>query len=348
VLLYLHIPFCDSKCFYCSFNSYTDLLHLKTKYMKAVKTQLLFELERFKVKKSSIETVFIGGGTPSTVEAKLYENFIDLLSPYLKEDMEFTTEANPNSATLQWLKEMKNLGVNRVSFGVQSFDEEKLKYLGRNHSPKDALTAVENAYKIGIKNISIDIIYDTIKDTKKLLKKDLQTAFSLPINHISSYSLTIEKATKFYQEKTLPKDDENLAFWFVDEVKKRFPQYEISNFGKYKSKHNLGYWQLKDYIGIGSGAVGFFKDKRFYPHTNVKKYIEDPLFHKVEHLSKQDLLTEKIFLGLRSEVGVEKTLLPEDKTKLLLEEKKLYEKNSKVFNKNFFLADELALFLIED
>jgi len=347
VLLYLHIPFCDSKCFYCSFNSYTDLIHLKTNYMKAIKAQLPFELKRFEVEKNSIETLFIGGGTPSTVEPKLYEEFIDILKPYLKKDAEFTTEANPNSATYEWLKGMRLLGVNRVSFGVQSFDEQKLKYLGRNHSQKEAKTAIENAYKAGIKNISIDIIYDTQKDTKKLLKQDLLTAFNLPINHLSSYSLTIEKATKFYHDKTLPKDDENLAFWFVDEVKKRFPQYEISNFGEYKSKHNLGYWQLKDYIGIGSGAVGFLKNKRFYPQTNVKKYIEDPTSHRVEKLSKEDLLTEKIFLGLRSEVGVEKSILPKEKIKLLLKEKKLYEKNSKIFNKNFFLADELALFLIE-
>jgi len=348
VLLYLHIPFCDSKCFYCSFNSYTDLLHLKNEYMQALQSQLLYELERFQVEKNSIETIFIGGGTPSTVEPNLYEKFIDTLLPYLKKDVEFTTEANPNSATYEWIKAMKNLGVNRISFGVQSFDEKKLKYLGRNHSPKDAIKAIENAHKAGIKNISLDIIYDTVKDTKELLKNDLQIAFNLPINHISSYSLTIEKATKFYQEKTSPKDDENLAFWFVDEVKKRFPQYEISNFGNYRSKHNLGYWQLKDYIGIGSGAVGFLKNERFYPQTNVKKYLEDPTSHRVEKLSKQDLLTEKIFLGLRSEVGVETSLLPKDKVKLLLEEKKLYEKNSKIFNKNFFLADELALFLIED
>jgi len=348
LLLYLHIPFCDSKCFYCSFNSYTDLIHLKKEYMRAIHTQLLYDLERFKVKKESIETIFIGGGTPSTVEPKLYQEFFKTLQPYIKKEAEFTTEANPNSATKEWLKGMKELGVNRISFGVQSFDEQKLKYLGRNHSQKDAINAVKNAFDSGIKNISLDLIYDTHLDTKELLQKDLQTALLLPVNHLSAYSLTIEKATKFFNQKTTSKDDEDLSIWFINTIKKSFPHYEISNFGTYTSKHNLGYWQLKNYIGIGSGGVGFLNNKRFYPTTNVQNYIKDPLKHKVEKLTQKDIVTEKIFLGLRSIVGVDEKLLNQQKLSLLIKENKLYKKDGKIFNKNFLLADELALFLIED
>ena len=348
MLLYLHIPFCDSKCFYCSFNSYTYLLHLESEYFKAIIKQLDYELKKFKVEKNSIETIFIGGGTPSTVEPKYYEEFIKTIQPYLKSYTEFTTEANPNSATKEWLKGMKELGVNRVSFGVQSFDSDKLRYLGRNHSKYDAIKAIETAYKIGIKNISLDLIYDTYLDNKELLQKDLDLVFSLPINHLSSYSLTIEKATKFYHDKITPKDDETLSFWFVEEIKKHFPQYEISNFGTYHSKHNLGYWQLKDYIGIGSGAVGFLKDKRFYPSQNVQTYIKNPLIQKTEQLSYKDIKTEKIFLGLRSKVGVSLDILDSKKVKLLHSENKITIKNNRLYNNNFFLADEIALFLIED
>ncbi len=315
--------------------------------MKAVNKQLMFELEKFQVLKNSIETVFIGGGTPSTVEPNFYKEFFEILKPYLKHEAEITTEANPNSADHEWLKGMYELGINRISFGVQSFDERKLLYLGRNHTAKDALTAIETAYKTGFKNISLDLIYDTCLDTEKLLENDIKTAFSLPVNHISSYSLTIEKATKFYQQKVKPKDDENIAFWFVDKIKEKFPQYEISNFGIYQSKHNLGYWMLKNYIGIGSGAVGFLEDKRYYPSTNVKNYINNPIKQRVENLSLDDIKTEKIFLGLRSKVGVDISLLSHDKVKLLIKEKKLYEQNHRVYNNDYFLADELSLFLMQ-
>jgi len=326
-------------------------MHLKKAYSKAITVQLKYELQRYDINKNSIQTLFIGGGTPSTLEPKLYEKFLEILSPYLKKDIEFTTEANPNSATYDWLRQMKNLGVNRVSFGVQSFHDQKLKYLGRNHSNKDAVNAVENAYKADIQNISLDLIYDTLCDTKDLLKRDLDIAFSLPINHISSYSLTIEKATKFHHDNISPKDDESLAYWFVEKIKERFPQYEISNFGLYKSKHNIGYWKLKNYIGIGSGAVGFLENKRFYPTTNVKNYIKNPLSQKTESLSKKDIKTEKIFLGLRSFIGVKKDILSLnelEKANILVKEGKLICDNLQLFNPNYFLADEIALFLMED
>ena len=315
--------------------------------MNSILTQLEFELEKFDVQKNSIETIFIGGGTPSTVEPKLYEPFFKKLQPYLKKDAEITTEANPNSASFEWLKGMSQLGVTRTSFGVQSFDEKKLNYLGRNHTSKDAQKAILDAHKVGFKNISLDIIYDTHHDTKKLLQDDLDIAFSLPINHLSAYSLTIEKATKFYHDKTQPKDDESLAFWFVQNIKQKLPQYEISNFGTYHSLHNIGYWKLKNYIGIGSGAVGFLKNKRYYPTTNVKNYIHSPLTQREELLSSEDIKTEKIFLGLRSIVGVSKELLPTKKTDILLHENKLYEKNGRVYNPNYFLADEISLFLMQ-
>ena len=202
MLVYIHIPFCDSKCFYCSFNSYVDKFDLKQEYMQSLKTQLLFELERFEVKKNQIKSVFIGGGTPSTIKAKNYEEIFKILKPFLTKGAEITTEANPNSATKEWLNQMFNLGVNRVNFGVQSFDEKKLKLLNRAHSKNQAIKAVENAKEVGFENISIDLIYGVSCDSKELLKNDIEIASSLPINHLSAYALTIEENTPF---EKLPK-----------------------------------------------------------------------------------------------------------------------------------------------
>ncbi len=350
MLLYIHIPFCDSKCHYCAFNSYVDKFNLKESYSIAILKQLEYELKRFKVQNNTIETLFLGGGTPSTMNAKLYKDLFVMLKPYLANNAEITTEANPNSANTIWIKEMKKLGVNRISFGVQSFDKEKLKYLGRNHSADEAKDAISNAYKIGIKNISLDLIHGCETDNKKLLQNDLNIAFSLPINHISSYSLTIEKNTDFYKKKVKNKESVNEQKWLYDQIVKRgFTQYEISNFGKYHSSHNLGYWEHKDYIGIGAGAVGFLKNKRFYPHKNIENYIKDPIFFNIEYLSKEDLKTEKIFLGLRSIVGFNIDILNKNelkKIKILLDEEKIRHKDNIIFNNNYLLSDEIALFIL--
>ncbi len=318
--------------------------------MRAILKQLEHELIRFKIKKESIQTLFIGGGTPSTVEPDLYKPFFTSLKPYLQKDAEITTEANPNSATSKWLKGMRELGVNRISFGVQSFDDNKLKILGRNHTSHLAIEAVKEAYKIGFKNISIDLIYGTSVDDKNLLANDLKIAFSLPINHLSAYSLTIEEKTLFFNTPQMQNDDENLAYWFVKEIQKRgLPQYEISNFGTYKSKHNLGYWQYKNYIGIGSGAVGFFKERRFYTQSRVESYIENPIDIKEEILNNEAIKSEKILLGLRSIVGVCKDILQTkqyENGQILVKEKKLTFKNGRFFNPNYFLSDEIALYIL--
>jgi len=317
--------------------------------MDAIMIQLESEFQRFNVKVNSIETVFIGGGTPSCVDPEEYQPFFDFVTPFLTKEAEVTTEANPNSATHTWLKGMFDLGVNRVSFGVQSFNEEKLTRLNRNHTPTDALSAIQNAKKIGFKNLSLDLIYGTDIDSKELLTYDIETAFSLPINHISAYSLTIEEGTKFFETPEVSKDDETIAFWFVNEIKKRgFASYEISNFGTYQSKHNKGYWEYKDYLGIGSGAVGFLKDKRFYTQNDVHAYIENPLNISEEALSQEDIKHEKILLGLRSTVGFCKELLSDaelTKVQHLIEEKKITYHDKRYYNSNFFLADELTLYI---
>ena len=348
MLLYIHIPFCDSKCSYCAFNSYVDKFHLKQMYMKALEVQLDFELKRFKATKKSIKTIFIGGGTPSTVEPQLYKNIFNTLKPFLDDNIEITSEANPNSATKKWLSGMFELGVNRISFGVQSFDTNKLKLLNRSHSKEDAIDSINNAKEIGFQNLSLDLIYATLGDSKELLQNDLKEAFKLPINHLSAYALTIEEGTVFESKPHMSKETLALTEWFFTQIKQKFEQYEISNFGSYKSKHNLGYWKYEDYIGLGSGAVGKLDLKRFYPDTNLEKYIQNPLNIRVENLSEEDKKIEQLFLGLRSSVGIDKNILNKSELKntlILVKEKKLILLDGTFYNTNYLLADEIALFI---
>jgi len=317
--------------------------------MLALKVQLEHELQRFEAQKESIETVFIGGGTPSTVSPELYEPIFKLLAPYLQKEAEITSEANPNSATLTWLEGMQRLGVNRISFGVQSFNAEKLKILNRAHTPQMAIDAVNNAAKIGFKNISLDLIYATLGDTKELLQKDVQTAFTLPINHVSAYALTIEEGTAFENKKEMSSEQLELTSWLFGAIQKHgFKQYEISNFGTYQSAHNLGYWLYKDYMGVGAGAVGKLGMIRYYPNVVLESYIKNPLDIRSELLEEEDKKIEQIFLGFRSAIGVSKELLNVVELKnamILVEEHKLELKNATFYNHDYLLADEIALFV---
>jgi oxygen-independent coproporphyrinogen-3 oxidase len=351
MLLYIHIPYCDSKCHYCSFNSYVDKFDTRKAYMHALRQQLSFELERFSATEGSIETLFIGGGTPSTVAPELYIPIFELLAPYLQTDAEITTEANPNSATRDWLAGMQDLGVNRVSFGVQSFNADKLKSLNRAHNPKQAIEAIQAAHTLGFAHLSLDLIYNYLGDTKALLQHDIAQAFSLPIDHISAYELTIENGTTFSKTPEVRQENEALAFFVSEEIQRRgFSQYEISNFGTYQSQHNKGYWELKNYMGAGAGAVGFLEDTRFYPQTDIERYIRAPLQITEEYLDTEAIQTERLFLGLRSVIGIEKALLPETilhRANFLVEEKKLTMDKERFYNTDFFLADEIVLYLLE-
>ncbi|MEA3490968.1 MAG: radical SAM family heme chaperone HemW [Campylobacterota bacterium] len=351
MLLYIHIPYCDSKCHYCSFNSYVDKFDTRISYMLALYKQLLFELKRFDLKYHSLDTVFIGGGTPSTISADLYSPIFELLYPYLKSDAEITTEANPNSASPKWLKGMRALGVNRVSFGVQSFDSNKLKALNRAHSPQEALQAIKSAKSLGIQHISLDLIYNYQGDNREIILNDIEQALLLPIDHISAYELTIEENTIFAKTPEVQQKSDELAHFVAKEIKDRgFEHYEISNFGTYQSRHNRGYWRLENYIGAGAGAVGFLGDIRYYPQTDIDDYIADPLKIGREILSRKDILTERIFLGLRSTVGVKKELLSTEAQKRadwLVNREKLNFDGSTYQNPNLFLADEVALYLID-
>jgi oxygen-independent coproporphyrinogen-3 oxidase len=323
--------------------------------MKALKKQLKNELINY-VKKHNkkLETVFIGGGTPSCVKSEEYEEVLEMIKPYLIEGAEITSEANPNSASLEWLTNMNKYGVNRVSFGVQSFQDEKLKFLGRSHKSKSAINAIQNAHKVGFDGINCDIIYGVQGDTLESMKADFDQAFSLPITHLSAYSLTIEEGTKFFDRSSVKIDDEDLSYEIFDYINKHnFKQYEISNFArekKYESKHNYGYWEHKEYLGIGAGAVGYVEGRRYYPSKSIEEYIDNPFEMDYEPIDSQDIKTEKILLGFRCSNGVELSLFTEkelEKVNHLIESDKVLVKDERIYNKNFLLSDELALYILD-
>ncbi len=354
MLLYIHIPFCDSKCHYCAFNSYTDRFHLKQEYMKALAKQLQNDLKTHLKDDEKLETIFLGGGTPSTIKIEEYKQLFDILDKYITKDTEITTECNPNSATEKWLQGMKDYGVKRISFGVQSFDDEKLKKLGRAHNTKGAISAIQRAKCIGFDRINCDIIYGVAGDTYDSMLKDFDTAFSLPITHISAYSLTIEEGTKFFNKSSVKIDDEELSYKIFDYINKNgFHQYEISNFAKSKeeeSKHNYGYWQHKNYLGVGAGAVGFVDNTRYYPNKGIEEYIQSPTKYDYEEISNEDKKVEQVLLGFRCSLGVDKSLFTKEELKRvghLVEENKLFQNDTTIINRNFLLADELALYVLE-
>ncbi len=302
--VYIHIPFCKSKCRYCSFVSITD-----TEMMESYVKALLQEIKKH-YNSENLKTLYFGGGTPSLLP-------IDLVAKILKEfnfskDTEVTFEINPDDANFTYLKELKNLGVNRLSFGVQTFDDDILKLIGRRHSSKDVLKAVDNAHNAGFENISVDLIYGLPTQTMSILKNDLEAVKTLNIQHVSTYGLKIEPPSYFYSNlpQGLPDDDTQADMYlevneFLENID--FRRYEISNFAKtgYESRHNLNYWNNAEYYGFGAAAHGYKDGIRYSNTSDIAEYIKNPLQHKNEHIvSQKEKLEEEIFLGFRRESGI--------------------------------------------
>lgn len=346
--IYIHIPFCKQKCHYCAFNSFVTSSSIHGPYMESLLVQMKLLLEHYDVTK--IESIFIGGGTPSVLSSYLYEPIFKTLSSKLSNHCEISVEANPTTANKNWLKQMRDFGVNRLSLGVQSFNNDKLKLLGRDHKSIDAKKTLENALEIGFENISIDLIYGTKIDTKELIKKDLQTAISFPLTHLSAYTLSIEKGTPFFKKKDMAQEGEKDAYMVKNILtKNNMPQYEVSNFGTKPCKHNLAYWMYKNYIGVGSGAVGFDGQKRYSGIKNIDKYIDNPTKLHIEEISQKEQLLEQLFLGLRSNVGILKKIIPNyanSRVETLLKENLIYENSGRYYAKDYFLADSLTLFIM--
>ncbi|MBQ2942081.1 MAG: radical SAM family heme chaperone HemW [Clostridia bacterium] len=320
--IYIHIPFCLAKCAYCDFNSYSGKMNLRDDYI----TALISEMKSF----SGIEadTVYIGGGTPTVLENKQLERLITAIHETfsLAEDTEFSVESNPATADFEKYSLLKNLGVNRLSIGVQSFRDNELKALSRVHSSADAIEAVLLAKKAGFKNISIDLMEAIPNQTKDSLLENVKKALELPVNHISCYSLIIEEGTPFYDNTPpLPSDEEEREMHHAvcESLEKAgFTHYEISNFGKDGafSRHNMKYWTGEPYYGFGAGAHSYYGNVRYSNISGIEEYIkaEDKRLEATE-ISESEAEYERFMLGFRILTGFETRGSFPDKLKALSE-----------------------------
>ena len=315
---YIHIPFCKSKCKYCSFISYTkpDMI---TGYIYALLKDIS---DNYRVEE--LRTLYFGGGTPSLVPAELLGKVISKFK--FQNEYELTVEVNPDDCTPEYLQALIKQGVNRLSIGSQTFDDNILKLIGRRHNSSDIIRTVEFAKNAGFENISVDLIYGLPTQTLEGLRQDLDKFLSLEIQHISTYGLKIEADSywgKYYNKADnrlvvpnsdriyLPPDDDTQADMYegVNEILERngFYRYEVSNFAKkgYESKHNLNYWNNNEYYGFGAAAHGYVDGVRFYNYSELEKYMANPSTHQYgKTLTEDEKLEEEIFLGFRKREGV--------------------------------------------
>ncbi len=307
--IYIHIPFCQSKCHYCNFTSFTGKKSCIEDYFKALNIDTSCYLKNTLGKK--FKTLYIGGGTPSLVESFLYENLLSGIN--LSDNAEVTIEANPGTVSAQYLKTLRKIGFNRISLGVQCFDNGTLKLLNRLHSAQEAIEAVDYAKKSGFDNISIDLIYGLPGQKLFDWEKTLYQAIDLDVNHISAYGLKIEENTEFFNNlpDELPDEDLNAQMYLrgVEILEQNgFEHYEISNFAKpgFSSAHNLAYWNNDEYLGFGVAAHGYVNGERYCNKTVLESYMENPLEKKTQRkLTADEVLEEAIFLGLRLRNGID-------------------------------------------
>ena len=308
--IYIHVPFCLRKCPYCDFYSVKYDEYMMSKYVDAV----CRNIERYKGHGITADTVYFGGGTPSLLAPFQVQRILDSINKSFKlGSPEITLEANPCSVDSEKLKGYNNAGINRISFGVQSADNKQLGFLGRLHNFESAKEAVYNAQKSGFDNISCDIMLGLAGQDMDSLCCTIEEIAALPVNHISSYMLKIEKGTAFDNEsvKNTVADEDLQCDMYLKTVEllesRGFEQYEISNFakdGKY-SRHNLKYWQGEDYIGIGPASHSFFKGKRFCVPKNLEKFISDPIQNEIITENNPDKLEEYIVFSLRLKWGID-------------------------------------------
>ena len=316
--VYIHIPFCASKCAYCDFCSLPGRDKLMPYYQDAVLIQLQETLPR--MKEYFIDSVYFGGGTPSYYG---YKRLIEMLqeikmSNRLLKDSEITVECNPDSVRRSDLKALRKEGVNRLSIGAQSANDELLKLIGRRHNWRQVELAVKRARAAGFRNISLDLIYGLPSQTREDWADTLSKALALKPAHISCYGLRLEEGTPLYDaylnSPVLPSDDDqaDMYLYAVDLLERHgYHQYEISNFSRrgYESRHNLKYWRLWDYIGFGASAASNIGMLRYTYTRNVREYIsgvlgDKDIIEEKEELTPFDRASEYLMLGLRTTWGV--------------------------------------------
>ncbi len=360
--LYVHIPFCESICHYCDF---VKRVPRNQEMIDTYLSALINEISSYRDHFSTIETIYIGGGTPSMLSVDQFKRLFESLEGI--QPLEFTVEVNPESYTDEKGILFKKYGVNRVSLGVQTFSTDLLTYLNRKHTNQQVIHVVEHLKDIKIPYISVDLIYSIPGQTLEDLKTDIAYIGRLDITHVSCYSLILEEKTYFYHQylrgkfESMDEDTEATMYQIVmDELKKQgFEHYEISNYAKQEhySKHNLLYWTLGEYIGVGLGAHGFFNNQRTYNHKALPKYLTSPL-EKVETQTNELLLQDELIFGLRKINGVSVSKLEEkydfkllDKYPGLIDKMeiglvKMEEGRLKLTEKGVFLGNQVFMVFI--
>ena len=323
--IYIHIPFCKKKCFYCDFISYENKENLIQEYIDTVCLEILQNAEI--LSEYNISTIYFGGGTPSLIKVEYIEKILNTLKLFVtdeKEIKEITIEINPNSASLDKLEKYYNLGINRLSIGLQSTHDKILRNIGRLHTFNDFKEVLKNANAVGFKNISVDLIYPlpglNLSGFKETLNSVIKLKDEFNIKHISVYNLEVHENTRLdflLKEGFVSLCNEDEEYKMREELNKRlqdngFVKYEISNYAYpgFESKHNLCYWNQEKYIGFGVNASSFFNLKRYRKTSNIDKYIDGIKNNKnivveTEELDKLSLMKEYIILKLRLSKGVE-------------------------------------------
>ena len=304
--LYIHIPFCENICSYCDFPKLQYFSSFSNIYLKRLKE----ELDSFHID-HPLKTIYIGGGTPSALPIDELKQLLEMIDPYAKEVEEYTFEANPESLSLDKIRLLKQHKINRISLGMQSTQEKYLKVMNRHHSFFDVRKVIENLIDEGIDNINVDMILGLPNMNIKDLKTDLDNILTLPIKHLSCYSLTVSPHTAFYINGIKPQDDDLMRDYydFVHNylLDKGFVHYEVSNWAKegYMSKHNLTYWNNEQYYGIGLGASGYVGDIRYTNTRSINQYNKGELERSEEVVDIDSLKTYMIMTNLRTIKGLD-------------------------------------------
>ncbi len=324
VSLYFHIPFCEKKCIYCDFYSIEDQSS-QSRFVDAICAEVDLKIRAYpELYGANVETIFFGGGTPSLLTPEELGKIISQIKKYfvIADDYEFTLECNPGTVSIEKLSAYRALGVNRLSFGVQSFHEDELKWLSRIHSADEATLAVAYAREAGFDNVNIDLMFSLPNQTKEKLRYSIEQALSLGTEHISAYNLTVEEGTplnrmvKLQQVHELSVDDASVLFEHTQTtlIGSGYFQYEISNYARsaeLKCKHNLVYWDgYKEYVSFGPSAHEFFNGERSWNISSLDSYLDRVHSGKLprnnsEHPNESERRTEVLFCGLRS-TGVDR------------------------------------------
>ena len=324
--LYIHIPFCTSKCYYCDFASFVSRDRTIDEYIDA----LLIELSIYKekIKDYRIKTIFIGGGTPSSIDPKHIGRILDYIREnYRVEDLtEVSIEANPGSLDREKLEIYLESGINRISLGAQSLKDDLLKSIGRTHNREDLYRSIELIREVGIENINVDLMFGLPGQSLEDVVETLEEIIQLKIKHISYYGLILEEGTKLYDlyhrgKINLPLEEEERAMYhrIIDILKEHgYKHYELSNFAKdgYECQHNIVYWDIKPYLGIGLNSHSNLWNKRFSNLVEMDKYIKElkegilPIVG-VEKIDRDTEMDEFCILGLRKIKGIDKTAFKE-------------------------------------